>query len=563
MRIREIRLENIGCFREWSMGLGDLTVICGENRTGKSTLIYGLYFALFGTHLNRSLARDDLCRKGEKAGYTSLTFNHNAADYWLKRSTSPGLPRLARQSGQELEPFVIERASDLRTYLPWDPEISALTSFFREGELIFFLQDMPRYDKTILETLTKGDEVQIIRSRFRKSLTRAKDETKLMKGISPQRWVDNSVIQEKEQEIGRSEEALRGVEEESRVLAESLRGEDYEKAARMKWTQDQYNDLKKEHDLLSQSRAGKGSAEEMMKARAELETKAGLQPGILSQRDELQRHMGALDQAKKDLEARLTRLTHLKGQADCPTCEQTLPGEKFSQILLTLEGQKKALQTEQDHVAIRLKEIRQKEEDVRKAQERIKELDRQLSAMESLDLRLKDLARQLSQKDEELKGQRGDLGQLEDMEKRVARQRELEAKRAQLHSRITTLKAELLNLEDERRRSADQEKRLHLAERKIVICDVAYRAFDHAVQSLYQEILTKVQTGIKKWMSLFRFLEEFEINLTSQELMPLIRAKGYQYRLEQMSKSERVFPLSPPEACPGRCLGPLRRLSPG
>ncbi len=65
MEIQRLTLENIGCFTHRTFDFSNMTVIFGENRTGKSTLVYAVFFAIFGEHLHKSLKLEDLCRKGE------------------------------------------------------------------------------------------------------------------------------------------------------------------------------------------------------------------------------------------------------------------------------------------------------------------------------------------------------------------------------------------------------------------------------------------------------------------------------------------------------------------
>ena len=87
MKFQSILLEQIACFMEKEFHFKNLTVIHGENRTGKSTLVYALYFALFGKHLNTGLNPKDLCRKGEHAGVATLCYAREETKYKLCRST--------------------------------------------------------------------------------------------------------------------------------------------------------------------------------------------------------------------------------------------------------------------------------------------------------------------------------------------------------------------------------------------------------------------------------------------------------------------------------------------
>ena len=79
----------------------DLTLILGENLdlggdgarngTGKTTLIQGLSYALFGTPIN-NIRKDNLVnRTNGKAMMVTLTFNVNGVDYKIERGRKPNI----------------------------------------------------------------------------------------------------------------------------------------------------------------------------------------------------------------------------------------------------------------------------------------------------------------------------------------------------------------------------------------------------------------------------------------------------------------------------------------
>ena len=45
-----VRLKNIGILKQAEFSLGDLTIICGENNTGKTYATYALYSFLKSWH---------------------------------------------------------------------------------------------------------------------------------------------------------------------------------------------------------------------------------------------------------------------------------------------------------------------------------------------------------------------------------------------------------------------------------------------------------------------------------------------------------------------------------
>lgn len=222
MEIQQINLENIGCFANRVFDFSNLTVVFGENRSGKSTLVYALFFALFGGHLHKNLKLTDLCRKGERIGTATLKFSENLAEYKLHRSTM-GMPGLYRKSEEHKtwHPIAMNQLDDLKEYVPVSAQVASLTSFFREGELIYFLQDIPQYNKTLLQSLLGIDQVFIVRSRFKKAVTIAKEAKKAVRHAAPRENIDPIALELFRKKVAESEKGFQLADEEYKKLLEN------------------------------------------------------------------------------------------------------------------------------------------------------------------------------------------------------------------------------------------------------------------------------------------------------------------------------------------------------
>ena len=137
MILQKIDLENIGCYTTAEFSFSNLTIIYGENRTGKSTLVYSLFFSLFGKHLNNELNAGHLCRIGENFGASNLYFKQNNNNYRIARQTD-GQMAIYHYSHENnsWNPLSLSTPDELRNYNLLSRDVAALTSFFREGELI-------------------------------------------------------------------------------------------------------------------------------------------------------------------------------------------------------------------------------------------------------------------------------------------------------------------------------------------------------------------------------------------------------------------------------------------
>jgi branched-chain amino acid transport system permease protein len=71
--------------------------------------------------------------------------------------------------------------------------------------------------------------------------------------------------------------------------------------------------------------------------------------------------------------------------------------------------------------------------------------------------------------------------------------------------------------------------------------EIACQAMERAVTGLNQSLMDKVRESLREWAGHFQYLDQFDIEMTPKELSPIIQARGYTYKLNQMSKSERIF----------------------
>lgn len=542
MHLKRLVLKDISCFPELTLDLGDLTVLSGENRTGKSSVVYAVYFALFGTHFNKALTREDLCRKGEKAGITNLVFVHRGETFSLTRSTV-GLPRLSslRAGNGAMPPMPPEKGEDLKALFGLDADISTLTSFFREGELSSFLHEMPRYNKTLFETLMKGEDLHLVRGRFKKALATARERARTVKGLLLPWAVDAGTLREKEEALSGAEVRARALQEEHEALIASLRHEDVALGAQCKVLREQVERQTKELAEIEARLEGMGSPDTLEKSCKDLEAQLAANAAALAARGELQKDLGALEQEARTLTERLSRLERLRDRPSCPTCDQTLSPERIRTLMKGTEEALRPLSERQASLSRRLRDLEALEAESRATQTRLSQVAMQRTLFDQMCVARDALRAELQEKTARIVALGMRKEAVEGTERGIARQREIEKARVEVQQEITSLKAWLLAREEEQRQAGRREAARAAADRGMVVCDVALRALDLAGQHFSEQVLEKVQKGIRTWLSRFQFLDAFEITLNSRECIPLVRAKGYQYRVEQMSKSERMF----------------------
>ena len=84
MHIKRIALKNFKCFKEVAVDFSRITLLTGENSSGKSSLIYGILAPLQSVNFNWNSFPLYLALNGEyvnMGGFEEASFNHNLKDY--------------------------------------------------------------------------------------------------------------------------------------------------------------------------------------------------------------------------------------------------------------------------------------------------------------------------------------------------------------------------------------------------------------------------------------------------------------------------------------------------
>ncbi|WP_373499287.1 ATP-binding protein [Desulfococcus sp.] len=538
IRLKKIKLENIGCFVRKTLRFSGMSVIFGENRTGKSTLVYAVYFALYGAHLNSNLKVADLCRKGETAGKVTLYFEKAGTAYKLGRTTE-ALPRLFRRTGPEApwDPVPLHDPDVLDAVISIPAETASLTSFFRESELIYFLQDMPKYNQTMLQSLIGMDDGIILRSRFKKALSRAREVKKAIESAAPKKRLDPLAVELTRRQLDDAEKALADLD----LTLQKIRDPHLPDPT-------VYKLLSRQHQAGVQNLAALRALAEKLPPQetlaAERETLAFRireAETAAAGAEELQRRLGAAVQKRDTLRLRLKHLGALENRPACPVCEQEVPPEQITALGRKIESQMAQAEADQTGITAGLEAVRNLREAQALDQKRLLEIERQAQEHRDIEQRIRDVTEQLAVLASDLKPFEQSQGAVHEAEARFGREQAALRQRVDLQEQIIRHRVALKRHEDDGTQADEHQKHIALAERKALVCTVAFRAVEEAIQGLGSRLLEKVRGSVGEWSRHFSFLDRFDIQITDRELLPMIQARGYQYKLNQMSKSERIF----------------------
>lgn len=539
MKIEQLKVEHIGCYSGKAFQFSDLTVIFGENRAGKSTLIYALYYALFGKHLNTALGIPDLCRKGEKFGAVTLGFSRQEKKCRLWRSTlgTVALSILA-DDGISWDSLVQDPSESLKPYVPIPSDVASLTSFFREGELIYFLKDIPRYNKTILQQVLEMDDIFIVQTRFKKAAAISKEKRKdILAETSSQKqtFLDLAAARKEAQDI---EKEIGDTENEIKRL--SAASDTFKDPRLLIVLQRTCDEKKSEIASIEKARAELPPFEELIRKKEDIEKGIAEGKAVYPNPDDLQRQLGSFDQRIQGIKAEIQRLSEMEKQPSCHACGQALSTDHFSRLISERTAQCTELENSRNRLASELLTIQSELQDQKTSKIALGTVQRQISEIHHWNGKIEKLKSQLDQALDELEKAKGTAGDAE-IESRGKRIQALQTCLADLQKRFFSLNLEIQQAERRQKDSEKLKEKIRVADRHVLLCEIAYQAMEQAVAALNQGLMDKVRESLREWAGHFQYLDQFDIEMTAKDLSPIIQARGYPYKLNQMSKSERIF----------------------
>ena len=481
MRLTGIELENIGCFARKTLRFSGMTVIFGENRTGKSTLVYAVYFALFGKHLNSHLKVADLCRKGETTGKVTLYFEKDGTSYKLGRTTD-ALPRLFSRSTEESpwESIPLHDPETLDAVIPIRPETASLTSFFRESELIYFLQDMPKYNQTLLQSLIGMDDSLSLRTRFKKALGRARDVKKAIENAAPRKPADPLNLELIRRQLADAEKTMADLERDrQKTMSSQLPDPTVYKLL------SQQHRAKLQNRAALQALAEKLPGKDALAAEAQsLESRVREAEKSSADAADLQRNLGGVIQKADNLKLRLKHLEALEKQPACPICEQEVPPAQITALGRKIESQLAQAEADRKSIEARLEAIRGIREGQALGRKRLLEIERQAAESRDIEQRIHEVTEQIAGLASDLAQFESLRGEIHEAEARFGRDQSVEQRRAQLQEQIIRHRVALKRYEDDVKHAEEHQKHIAGAERKVLVCSVAFRAAEEAIQGL-------------------------------------------------------------------------------
>lgn len=173
MQFQRLNVQNWRCFEEESVRFEDgVTVLHGNNGSGKSSLLEAAFFALYGTDaFDTGTNMDDVVTTDEDTAEVTLSFAHRGESYEVTREI-----RIRASTYQEAELTTPPGQPDLEQTGPIDELIQEElrlnaedflnSAYVRQGDVTRLIEATPRQRQRIIDNLLQMSKLERYRERM-------------------------------------------------------------------------------------------------------------------------------------------------------------------------------------------------------------------------------------------------------------------------------------------------------------------------------------------------------------------------------------------------------------
>jgi exonuclease SbcC len=219
IRLRNLRLKNFLSHVQTEVNFNDETyVVLGENASGKTSILRGIFFGLFGEDLRKSRL-EKLINRRSNSGEIELTFIHRGNEYTVLREFSVRRNTATLFKNGKLEATGVKQVKEVvRNSLGLMPEIFKNTVFVPQGEIVELLKGSPLDRRKVLNRLLGLEE-------YEKKHEMIKKERKEIEGFK--KLLEVSIVGvEKEKEEGKKlEKSIEVLNERIEALSGEVKNE--------------------------------------------------------------------------------------------------------------------------------------------------------------------------------------------------------------------------------------------------------------------------------------------------------------------------------------------------
>ncbi|HLG36844.1 MAG TPA: SMC family ATPase, partial [Nitrososphaera sp.] len=403
--IKDLHLQDFIAHKDTKLEFGKgITIFVGHNGSGKSSIIDGITFALFGEHTRRSAK--NLVRRGASQGAVQLQFSMNSREYLATRMVGGSDPRsqltLVADGGKtvnkpivggERRQFGESMSREIAKVLGLDYDRMCVAAVVQQGELLRIVNYSPKDFKELLNGLIGIEKLDTAYNTMKEVIGGFRDRLRSETGYTDEEIPKlEKLLVDKEEERKQAESVLSEFEHE-RILLEQKIGELEEQIAQMEPMMQRTQDLSSRERLLlrhvNESR-GAIESEVLRMERVVKDAKNSLQ--VIGAKEEVVMRLEMVKSESEEIQQRAEQNEGMRGMlrgllecaarlqivdGKCPACNSAVT--KLNNMFDTNHIQQEISAKEEEKATLQRSKL-----NLRKEEQQLVEQDKRIAAAEKL-----------------------------------------------------------------------------------------------------------------------------------------------------------------------------------
>lgn len=404
--IKDIQLKDFIAHRDTKIEFGKgITIFVGHNGSGKSSIIDGVTFALFGKHTRKS--NKNLVRRGANSAMVQMRFALNSKEFQATRAlngsgtqsfsqfsiVSDGGSSVNRPiAGGERRQFGESMSGEIAKVLGLDYEKLRVAAVVQQGELVRIVEAQPKEFKELLNGLIGIDRLDLAYETMRDVIAGFRDRLRDETGGYTDQDIPKleELVGKKEIELRQSESLLAEFDDEKKMLEDRTRRIEHEiekmepmilqvrelqtrEELLVRHVNEKRGQISTEVSRLERTVREAASALELLKNKPEVDMRLQM---VRSEIDEVQSKIEENEGASGELRGLLECSSRMQiADGKCPVCNS--PVTKLNKMFDTAH-----IQAEIKGKADEKSELQMSKVELKKEEQRLAEQDKKIAAAE-------------------------------------------------------------------------------------------------------------------------------------------------------------------------------------
>lgn len=483
MIIKKLVLVNIRSYEKQVINFREgITVFSGRTGSGKSTVLIGVEYALFGGMI--SLTNASLLRRGANKGRVELTFTHRGNDYTVAR----GLKKVGNRVSVDDKHLSIKkndrtlplmaRATDITQKIleilgfpeEGNPlELFQVTSYTKQGEIRKIIDMRPEERQQYIDRALQISKYQIAYDNVRDVVNYFEKKKEKLRGRLESLSTLREEVEKHSEELEKMKEEISVARQKLKVVKEAYQRihfkleEKKEKALKLREEKQEFDRVMGRLESLEDSiNSARKELEQVKEVLEEEEVEPVNRGELESKRARVEARINVLSNDSEQVVRDLKELSErVKGEKHCPLCKQAISEELFRQIKEGYESDMSAINKRVAELKKKRHELEELIKEARKKEARKKRREANKVWLEKTRKKIEEYLEEekgLEEKKKELEGQ---VKHYEEFRKRIDELREAEKKhyseKQSLSQRVSMIS---LNMESARDRITKKKEEL-------------------------------------------------------------------------------------------------------